>query len=146
MDLIEGIRRKCNPNLGYMYICTYILSKWSKWSFQNPSPRRMYYDNTSPCSVAYMTTSWLLQVYLSNANKMVTQSSNRGMEGWHWSEGSKTFKKKKFPLAFGWKIFPIPHMDNDSQLIQHIIISFFLLCANLMDISNKLAKHNNKYK
>ena len=40
----------------------------------------------------------------------------------------------------------IPHMDNDSQLIQHRIISFFLLCANLMDISNKLAKHNNKYK
>ena len=37
-------------------------------------------------------------------------------------------------------------MDNDSQLIQHRIISFFLLCANLMDISNKLAKHNNKYK
>ena len=37
-------------------------------------------------------------------------------------------------------------MDNNSQLIQHIIISFFLLCANLMDISDKLAKHNNKYK
>ena len=43
-------------------------------------------------------------------------------------------------------IFPLAHMDNDSQLIQHRIISFFLLCANLMDISNKLAKHNNKYK
>ena len=55
-------------------------------------------------------------------------------------------KKKKIPLAFGWKIFPIRHMDNDIQLIQHRIISFFFLCANLMDISNKLAKHNNKYK
>ena len=52
----------------------------------------------------------------------------------------------KFPLAFGWKIFPIPHMHHNSQLTQHRIISFFPLCANLMDISDKLAKHNNKYK
>ena len=37
-------------------------------------------------------------------------------------------------------------MHRNSQLTQHKIISFFPLCTNLMDISDKLAKHNNKYK
>ena len=77
--------------------------------------------------------------------KMVTQNPNEGMEGDIEVMAVRNFFKK-IPLAFGWKIFPIPHMDNDIQLIQHRIISFFFLCANLMDIWNKLAKHNNKYK
>ena len=42
------------------------------------------------------------------------------MEAWEGDIEVKAVRhlKKKFPLAFGWKIFPIPHMDNDSQLIQ----------------------------
>ena len=70
------------------------------------------------------------------------------MEAWRGDIEVKVvrhLKKNISSIAFGRKIFPIPHMDNDSQLIQHKIISFFLLCANLMDISNKLAKHNSKY-
>ena len=50
------------------------------------------------------------------------------MEAWRGDIEVKVvrhLKKNISSIAFGRKIFPIPHMDNDSQLIQHIIISFF---------------------
>ena len=46
------------------------------------SPGRMQYDNTSPCSVAYMTTSGFYKfIFQMQKKKMVTQNPNEGMEG-----------------------------------------------------------------